>query len=200
MKRSLLLVVTLLAVASLMAAMAYTYATVENNANVKIVNTDDALLALIPGSDADATDGSDLGNKDKTAFIGADGAMYFNFNKGLGGTNFGLQNGATYKWQDIFWVKNNSEDKIEFTVNASKLGTADVGKNWLDIGIHKNGYNQEELFVADGVNTGTKVVLNPGEMLPIAIRIQLSYSTHAKAVTGDEFANGMIKVVANPVK
>ena len=114
MKRKVLLVVALmLALSVTMAAMAYNAASVESFATLKIANSNEALLAIMPCTDV-------LGNKDKTIALkqnGAngmhDGIIEFAFGRGQGGAMFGLQPGSYYRWDKLFIVKNNSEETVE---------------------------------------------------------------------------------------
>jgi hypothetical protein len=107
-RKGLLLVIVMLAIASLMAAMAYNNATIQNHATLKIAPTDTTLLAVIPNPDANA-----VGNKDLTGVVNSKGVAEFTFGKGYGGTDFGLQPGSFYKWDKLFSVKNNSNETIE---------------------------------------------------------------------------------------
>ena len=106
MKKSLILVVILLAVASLMAAMAYTKAMVTNNAELKIVNTNKALLALEP------QDSKNKGFKDETAWI-EDGELKFNFSKDVSMDNSKIKliftdfNPTVYTMVPLFAIHNN---------------------------------------------------------------------------------------------
>lgn len=135
MKKSLMLVVALLAMASLMAAMAFTSASVTSLASFSVVNTDDALLALMPGEHQAARLESVAGQP-KTLVI--------DWDKGLNGGEFGIQPNSEYEWEDLFLVKNNSEHKIDVEVyldpNFSMSGTdvffgkTRVAKNWISMG------------------------------------------------------------------
>lgn len=107
-RKGLVLVIVMLAIASLMAAMAYNNATIQNHATLKISTTDTSLLAVIPNPDANA-----VGNKDLTGVVNSKGVAEFTFGKGYGGNDFGLQPGSFYKWDKLFSVKNNSNETIE---------------------------------------------------------------------------------------
>lgn len=117
MKKGLLLVIVLLCVASLMAAMAYTSATVTNASTVTVTNTNTALLALIPQLN------TVIGNKDGTASVDANGKLFFNFSKGFGAADFGLQRSSTYEWDGLFTAKNNSLETISLKVKQDALIT-----------------------------------------------------------------------------
>jgi hypothetical protein len=103
-KKSLVLVIALLCMASLLAAMAYTSAEVKASYTVKVVASDKALLALVPSADADGTVAVD----DK-------GNLVLDFGKS-GSKNTGLQPGSKYVWKDLVTVKNNSDNNIKVTV------------------------------------------------------------------------------------
>ncbi len=137
MKKSLLVVVALLCMASLMAAMAFSTASVSNAMTVKLANTQDALLAL---------SASEYHNAATTDHITAD-MLNINLNKGKDGVEYGIQPHSTYEWDDLFNIKNNSENDVDVTV---KLGPNSQGRtkifakygdnNWVMIsGIHSDG-------------------------------------------------------------
>lgn len=75
MRSRVFLMVALLAIAGIMAAMAYTEAEVRNPAEATIVRTDVALLAL------SCKEG--VGNLDEACWVDEDGRMHLNFRKGL---------------------------------------------------------------------------------------------------------------------
>ena len=87
-----------------MAAMAYSKAEVTNALSLSVVNTNDALLAIRPN------DG--VGYADKVAVV-KNGKLALNFAVGNGENMFGFQPGAEYTFEDLFFVKNNSSDKIK---------------------------------------------------------------------------------------
>lgn len=107
MKKGLLVVVALLALASLMAVMAYTDGYVHNTGYLKVSASDEALLAVIPA------DTSKAGYKDITAQINGFNKVQFNFGQGIGGKFFGLQPSSRYSWDRLITVQNNSEDDLE---------------------------------------------------------------------------------------
>lgn len=114
MKKSLLTVAFLLATSSMMAAMSYNQATVESAAELKVVNTNKALLSLETRATWDWE--NPAGNKDKTSDI-KDGQMFIDFGKGLEG-NFGLQPNSEYQWNPLFVVRNKSAETIKATISA----------------------------------------------------------------------------------
>jgi len=150
MKKSLLMVVTLLAVASLMAAMAFTSATVNNTASFKVSNTNEALLALEAGDHAAAGYTDDApGSKE----------LVINWAKGNGG-EFGVQSGSIYYWNKLFKVTNNSEKTVHVSISVpidsakpepnigSKvfIKTAD-SENWVTVASrHTGAYGNKVTF------------------------------------------------------
>jgi hypothetical protein len=121
MKKGLLMVVLLLAISSVMAAMSYNKATVTNASELKIVNTDQALVTL--QADAPWSWENKIGAKDKTTVM-KDGELFFQFGKGInGGTGaeefHGLQPNSVYQWNHVFTVRNKSAETVKVTVHAT---------------------------------------------------------------------------------
>ncbi|HOP69736.1 MAG: hypothetical protein WBK48_01070 [Dethiobacteria bacterium] len=100
-KVGIVVIVSVLAVAGVIAALAYSAATVENDFILKVVSTDKALLALKPG----------LRNH-KAAYLD-EGELKFNLNIGKNDELFGLNRRSEYVWDGLFMVKNNSERNIQ---------------------------------------------------------------------------------------
>lgn len=136
-KKSLLLVVALLGMASLMAAMAFSSATVTSAASFSVVNSDEALLALIPSEEHNA------------AFIGDEGAhdslakrLVIDWDKGFENKDYGIQPFSTYLWDDLFAVRNNSENDIHVKVYLDPdvspvnlyFASTRVASRWVNIG------------------------------------------------------------------
>lgn len=94
MKKSLLVVVVLLAMASLMAAMAYTTATVTSHADMIVRSTDMALLRF---------DNYGSPEKDYTSGI-KDGEMWFDFTQGT--VKKGFQPNSEYTYSNLFRIIN----------------------------------------------------------------------------------------------
>jgi hypothetical protein len=120
MKKGLLMVVFLLAISSIMAAMSYNKATVTNASELKIVNTNQALVEL--DADAPWSWENKIGSLDKTVVM-QDGELFFQFGKGIdGGTGnekfYGLQPNSEYQWNHIFTVRNKSAETVKMTVKA----------------------------------------------------------------------------------
>jgi hypothetical protein len=112
-KKSLILVLVLLCMASLMVAMAYASAEVQAGYTVKVAASDKALLALAPHA-----------NNGKIAYIDKQGNLVLDFGR-VGDDQFGLQPGSTYKWSNLVDVTNNSADTV--TVNLEVSG--DLARN-----------------------------------------------------------------------
>lgn len=108
-KKGLILIVALLCVASLMAAMAYSTAYVQNPTTLKIASTDSALIQIVPGTG--------VGNKDATAYV-ENGVMNVDFGRGRGGQIFGLQPASAYTWDNLFSVTNNSEENLNYRITV----------------------------------------------------------------------------------
>lgn len=120
MKKGLLMVVFLLAISSVMAAMSYNKATVTNAAELKIVNTNEALLTL--SADAPWSWENKIGSKDNTVVM-QNGELFFQFGKGINGGNgapqfHGLQPNSVYEWNHALTVRNKSAETVKVTVKA----------------------------------------------------------------------------------
>ncbi|HEY2422230.1 MAG TPA: hypothetical protein VGI04_12470 [Neobacillus sp.] len=120
MKKGLLMVVFLLAISSVMAAMSYNKATVTNASELKIVNTNQALVTL--SADAPWSWENTIGSKDQTAVM-KDGELFFQFGKGInGGTGaaefHGLQPNSEYQWNHVFTIRNKSAETVKLTVKV----------------------------------------------------------------------------------
>ena len=135
MKKSLLVVIALLCMASLMAAMAFTSAKVTSSASFTVVNSDEALLALIPSEFHNA------------AFIGGSHPsnaqmLVIDWDKGYNNQDFGIQPYSTYLWEDLFAVRNNSENPIHVKVYLDPdvspvnifFASTGVASRWVNIG------------------------------------------------------------------
>jgi hypothetical protein len=135
MKKGLLLVVLLLAISSVMAAMSYNKATVTNASELKIVNTDSALVTL--QADAPWSWENKIGAKDKTTVM-KNGELFFQFGKGInGGTGaeqfHGLQPNSEYQWNHVFTIRNKSAETVKVTVKA----TGDLAQ-YITFGVSNN--------------------------------------------------------------
>lgn len=108
MRFRVLMVATALAVAGLMAAMAYNVATINSPATAAVVSTDSALLALSCKPNTEA------GNKDDTCSV-KDGVLFLNFEKGLEG-DFGFQPNSEYEFNELVIITNNSSELLDIEV------------------------------------------------------------------------------------
>lgn len=119
MKRGVLVVVALLALASVMAAMAYNSATVTSAAQLKVVSTDQALLGLeLPNGQ-----GGVVGTKDATVTV-EEGELVFRLGKGVGrdGSSpvfYGLQPNSVYEWTPLFTIRNKSAETLDLTIEVT---------------------------------------------------------------------------------
>ena len=111
-KKGLVMVLVLLCLASLLVAMAYTSAEVKAGYTIDVVNTNEALLALVPNSLN--SDSSGAAETDKNAYVDDKGNLVLYFGRiSSGGSKYGLQPGSTYIWKDLVIVKNHSLNKIK---------------------------------------------------------------------------------------
>ncbi|MBE4907171.1 DUF1102 domain-containing protein [Bacillus luteolus] len=160
MKKSILMVVALLALSTVMAAFAFSSATIKNDASLTVANTDSSLVALIPAST------EAVGSKDGAAFL-EDGKLKINLSKG-NGANFGVQGDSHYKWENLFTVKNNSKETVEFTITKDGWGydtKANIYLGAFEKGVKKEFYNR-----SNGKNG--KVTLAPGEESIVYLEIE----------------------------
>lgn len=108
MKKSLMMVVLLLAISSLMAAMSYSSAKVTSAMTGTVKSTDASLLALNKG--------------DHKAVTVEDGVLKIDFNKGnvtsMPVSTYGVQKHSEYVWNELFSLKNNSENMVAATIKT----------------------------------------------------------------------------------
>ncbi len=90
-----------LALAGVVAVMAYTQAAVSGSATVAVVTTEQALLAL------SCSDGPV--NADGACYI-QDGQIYLDFSRGI--DDSGFQPGSAYEFADLVIVRNNSTEDV----------------------------------------------------------------------------------------
>ena len=188
-KIGIILVVCLLLATGVMAAMAYTTATVTSDAALKVVNTNQALLTLehLPQWSWQST----LGLKDQTTVI-KDGELYFQFGKGVGRDGlapvfYGLQPNSVYDFEPAFTLRNKSAETIQVTVSATgpfasyiTFGTTNQSFNttWGTQGQPLNIGN-----VAKETNSGMQNIRN------IAVRISVPSGA---AVSQDELLGAIV--------
>jgi len=131
MKKSLMVVVALLAIAGLLAAMAFSTATVTSYANFSVTNTDEALLALIPSEEHSAA-----------GLIAPHPSKSHKLNIDWGN----VQSQSVYAWKDLFTVQNNSDNEIEVSIYADPS---------IDKGLAPDIYIGSEDLLYDGSNDYT---------------------------------------------
>ncbi len=111
-KVGIIVIVALLAVSGIMAALAYNQATVITTGQMKVVNTNQALLTIRPHGG--------VGNLDETAYI-EDGMLFFEFGKGRLGVFRGLQRNSIYEWAELVNVYNQSNEKLQLYVKVEGI-------------------------------------------------------------------------------
>lgn len=197
MKKSLVMIVGLLATASLMAAMAFSTAQVPNNVQTAIVNTDKALVSIVENE-----------NFTDFAKIGDDGKMNIDFTKGSGNvTDSGFQPGSSYIFNDLFYLKNNITKDIQIGVRFDQVYPGDTnegpqglhviqtdkkvegyhGGDYMNALVHFNGNT-----FTGGYNEGRYITLKPGESIgldwsfdnnnKLGVESSSSLQVHAKVV------------------
>ncbi|MDP5274384.1 hypothetical protein [Chengkuizengella axinellae] len=159
MKKALLVIASLLAVSSVMAAMAFSSATVKNDANFTIQNTSESLLAMKAGDHEaayyeEANDGAEV--------------LVIDFDKGKDGQEFGLQPNSEYTWLDLFSITNNSENPVDLTIDFAPTGDGpDLADARLEVKVNTgNGW-----VAIDGTNELKINGVAPGEMENIDVQI-----------------------------
>jgi hypothetical protein len=165
-KKGLLMVVALLAMASIMAAMAFNSATITSNGNITIKNTAESLVGLQNNTFYTG----ELGNKDATVQI-VDGKMVFNFGWGGNQTKglvYGQQQNSTYIWDSLFYVFTQSLEDVEVTVTATgdlanyiTFGTDGAGKPGTAAWASTVTYSSKTITAGQGLCPAVKV--NIGE-------------------------------------
>ncbi|MGI6486371.1 MAG: hypothetical protein GX759_05500 [Thermoanaerobacterales bacterium] len=144
MKKGLLVVIALLAVASIMAAMAYTSARVTNPATMAIVNSGKAFLRIYPSF---TQNNPGTSYKDVNVFIDEDGRFKFDFTKGAWGAgSVGFQPGSRYEFEDLFCIYNGSKDTVRYWLENDGIEYISIKAG--------NTY-----LIKDGVSTGNKITL-----------------------------------------
>lgn len=160
MKKSLLMVVAMLALSTVMAAFAFSSATIKNDGSLTVSSTNESLVSLIPA------DENAVGSKDGAAFVDG-GELKIDLAKG-NGAKFGVQGDSHYKWNNLFTVKNNSKETVEFNITKDGWGfdtKANIYLGALDEGVKKEFYNR-----SNGKNG--KVTLAPGEESVVYLEIE----------------------------
>lgn len=168
MKKGILLVAVLFAVAGLMGAFAYTSATVSSPAKAEITSTNAALLALIP-------------NEEYSQFVSVNkGKLNLDFTGG----DYGFQPGSSYTFENLFTIKNNLDAPIKVGMRFSSVYQGDdwipglwrVEANRPMDGMPDNDDQYPYAFMrgqsagsvfSSGWNEGRYLILEPGEEVPV---------------------------------
>lgn len=140
----LMLVIAILISACIIAVTTYNSNTIVCLASIEVVSTNQALLALEPGSDPT---GNMIEEKE--------GILYFNF-------SFDKNIEQYYLFTELFKVRNNSVDDIIFSVESEGIDYISIMPS--DIGI---------AFVEDGVNTGYYHSLPSGASVNVAVSFNI---------------------------
>ncbi|MHB1453821.1 MAG: hypothetical protein ACYCYM_07715 [Saccharofermentanales bacterium] len=192
MKKSLIIVVILLMLAGMMAFMAYNTAIVTNAAEIKITNTNQALLALGPHGG--------LGNLDQTAYLDG-GDLVFEFGRGNnpwfgGDQNYGFQRNSVYEWwrgglsnTGMFYIQNRSAEKIQLSIMISGLPAGVTLETNQSMGDGGNGWQN-----ATGAFVILPRILSSGDTCDIGVRITVDDT----AVNGLTALDVIVKAVAVP--
>lgn len=115
--RYLSFVALMVAILSTLAAVAaFGTASVTPNTSMAVVNTADALLALIP----DDTPGGD-NEANRTATADMTDWLEIDLSLGFGGASFGYQPASQYSHDKVFRVKNNDANPKFLTVDVQEL-------------------------------------------------------------------------------
>ncbi|NLY38827.1 MAG: hypothetical protein GX044_05950 [Firmicutes bacterium] len=117
----------------------YTTAAVANPCEIRIVSTDEALLALSPGAPENLVDVND------------DGILNFNF-------SFQKDVEQEFTFDELFRVTNNSADNIEFTIHND-------GISYITIKPH----GSEDFFIRDSVHQNYYYRLPAGETTALEV-------------------------------
>ncbi|MDP5272992.1 DUF1102 domain-containing protein [Chengkuizengella axinellae] len=167
MKKPMLLVIALLALSSVMAAFAFTSATIDNDATLSVVSSDESLIALMPYTEEDEV----AGVKDGFAYIDG-GKLKIDLSKGLGGEGFGVQPNSTFEWGNLFKVRNNSEETIEFNITKEGWGFDTKVNIYLQgQNITADNADVQEFYWRSNTRNG-KVTLAPGEEANISLSLE----------------------------
>lgn len=150
-RKGLVFVIALLGFASLMVAMSFSSVTVQAKAKMRIVDTTNGLLALMPGDGGAASvDGNNL-VIDLTE----------------GSQHYGLQPGSSYTWDSLFKLKNNSNQTIQ--VKADSLGDlSSIGSFSTTVFINgkPNGSILDNVTLKPGETGVVKLTVNVNENAP----------------------------------
>ena len=138
-RRSLLVVVALLCMASLMAAMAYTTATVTNAASMRVTKTEGSLLRFDL-----ATNGNQTAPESGYTVGVENGEMWFDFTQGSS-SDAGFQPNSEYTYSKLFRVINSEQNRGNGRTSTIEL-TAETDLPYLTL-IDSRG----NVLISDGV-------------------------------------------------
>jgi len=158
-KAGFLLIAVLLAVVSIIGVVSYSSAVVESTAQVRIVSTDEALLALKEGGGE---------NEKVLCSIDKDGTMSISFT---------LTRGSAYVFGQLFRVQNNSADRISFTIEnvGEVIQYLYVMPDWpegsegLLLPEDLTTNHKDSLMINDAGNRGVYYSLDSGEAVSIGV-------------------------------
>lgn len=140
-KKGLLVVIALLAMASLMAAMAFTRAQVNNSMTFSVVSTDEAKLALIANPDHAGV-----------AKI-VDNKLVLNFGPGM-------QPGSIYSYDNLFYIQNNTDKTIYVGLRFdSCYANKDSATNNFPTGLHTIVPSKDLATYTDGIGYPNALLL-----------------------------------------
>lgn len=178
-KKGLAGIIAALSLSSVMASMAYSKAMVSNSVTTSIVSTEKALVSVIEN-----------GKFTDFAKVDSDGVMKLDFTKG--GTS-GFQPGSNYKFDDLFYIKNNIDVEVEIGLRFDQCY---VGSDNLPAGLHTietdrkvktapGGYEYALVHVngeqfTGGVIEGRVITLKPGESVGIDWNFNNNYKLDDK--------------------
>jgi hypothetical protein len=140
MKRSVFVVVALLAAASLMAAMAYSTATVRSAGEILIANSNSALVSI-----------GHAGTDQDKIVQNEDGKAVFYFGRGFEGGMFGFQQDSEYHYDYFMHVINNSDNPVEVWLELEGFGDAAA---WITIS------HGGTVLIDEGSQTGDRVTID----------------------------------------
>jgi len=151
----LLLALTLIIASTMVAVAAYSSSTVVSPAEIKIVSTSDALLAL-------------SSYKDPCALVTTSnqGLLSFTF-------SFDSSNHQEYNFDELFKIKNNSTDDVKLTIESD-------GVNYISLQPSNSG----SYFVINGVSTGNFFDLSSGEEITINVSFTIPENTSQSETEG----------------
>ncbi|QUW23533.1 hypothetical protein JSQ81_08545 [Sporosarcina sp. Marseille-Q4063] len=190
MKKGLLMVVLLLALSSIMAAMSYNKASVTSASELKVVNTNQALLSLEANTPWSWQ--STVGAKDHTTVV-KDGELFIQFGKGInGGTGaaefYGLQPNSEYQWNPLFTLRNKSAETIKVTVRATGpyadlISFASVNQGQAQSGVFAWGAQGQSLVI-DQVTKETKSGMQNIRNIAVKINVPKGHAISQAALMG----------------